>query len=126
MSVACEPAGYVAAADRNCGCSWAWHSSPGCGHFTGGALRLEPLDPSRLDIAFALVWGIGIVCAVGTAYLAKYHRLAALILMGGAGLVVCITFRLAVRTRSRPDASAGGDRDDGADPARLALAAEAP
>ena len=39
-----------------------------------------------------MVWAIGIVCAVGTAYLAKYHRLAALILMGGAGLVVCITF----------------------------------
>ena len=52
----------------------------------------EPLDPSRFDIAFALVWAIGIVCAVGTAYQAKYHRLAALILMGGAGLVVCITF----------------------------------
>ena len=35
---------------------------------------------------------VGIVCAVGTAYQAKYHRLAALILMGGAGLVTCITF----------------------------------
>ena len=39
-----------------------------------------------------MIWVIGIVCAVGTAYLAKYHRLAALILMGGAGLVVCISF----------------------------------
>ena len=38
------------------------------------------------------MWGIGMVCAIGTAYQAKYHRLAALILMGGAGLVVCITF----------------------------------
>jgi multicomponent K+:H+ antiporter subunit A len=58
----------------------------------GRGLRLEPPDPSRFDIAFALIWAIGIVCAVGTAYLAKYHRLAALILMGGAGLVVCISF----------------------------------
>ena len=58
----------------------------------GRGFRLEPPDPSRFDIAFALIWVIGIVCAVGTAYLAKYHRLAALILMGGAGLVVCISF----------------------------------
>jgi multicomponent K+:H+ antiporter subunit A len=50
----------------------------------GRGLRLEPSDPSRFEFAFALIWAIGIVCAVGTAYLAKYHRLAALILMGGA------------------------------------------
>jgi multicomponent K+:H+ antiporter subunit A len=58
----------------------------------GRGLALMPLDPSRIDVAFALVWGVGIICALGTAYQAKYHRLAALILMGGAGLVVCITF----------------------------------
>src|SRR3546814_13076081 len=40
----------------------------------------------------ALVWIVGIACAIGAAYQAKYHRLAALIHMGGAGLVVCITF----------------------------------
>ena len=44
------------------------------------------------DPAFALLWVVGIVCAVGAAYQAKYHRLAALILMGGAGLTVCLTF----------------------------------
>jgi len=31
-------------------------------------------------------------CAVGAAYQAKFHRLVALILMGGAGLVTCLTF----------------------------------
>ena len=60
-------------------------------------LYLRGLAPGRLalsdvDPAFALVWLVGIVCAVGAAYLAKYHRLAALILLGGAGLVTCITF----------------------------------
>jgi multicomponent K+:H+ antiporter subunit A len=35
---------------------------------------------------------VGAVCAVAAARLAKYHRLAALICMSGAGLAVCITF----------------------------------
>src|SRR5690606_6808066 len=48
--------------------------------------------PAAIDPAFALVWLIGAVCAVGAAYQAKFHRLAALILMGGAGLATCITF----------------------------------
>src|SRR3546814_9176297 len=47
---------------------------------------------TAVDPMLALVWAAGAVCAVGAAYHAKYHRLAALILMGGAGLVVCITF----------------------------------
>src|SRR5690606_11276238 len=34
----------------------------------------------------------GAFCAVAAAYQAKYHRLAALILMSGAGLVTCISF----------------------------------
>ena len=45
-----------------------------------------------LDLAFALVWAVGIACALGAAYQAKFHRLAALILLGGAGLVTCISF----------------------------------
>ena len=45
-----------------------------------------------LDVAFALVWAVGIACALGAAYQAKFHRLAALILLGGAGLVTCISF----------------------------------
>jgi len=46
-----------------------------------------PLSPS-----FVLLWGLGIVCAVAAAWQAKYHRLAALTLLGGAGLCTCITF----------------------------------
>ncbi|MGE0666166.1 MAG: monovalent cation/H+ antiporter subunit A [Sphingomonadales bacterium] len=42
--------------------------------------------------AFMLLWTIGIICAVAAAQQAKFHRLAAMALMGGAGLVVCITF----------------------------------
>ena len=40
----------------------------------------------------ALVWAIGAACALGAAWQAKFHRLAALILLGGTGLVVCVTF----------------------------------
>ena len=41
---------------------------------------------------FVLLWAIGIACALGAAAQGKFHRLAALILMGGAGLVTCLTF----------------------------------
>jgi multicomponent K+:H+ antiporter subunit A len=50
------------------------------------------LGSATMDVVLALVWIVGASCAVGAAYLAKFHRLAALILMGGAGLVTCITF----------------------------------
>jgi multicomponent K+:H+ antiporter subunit A len=50
------------------------------------------LPPTDFDLAFALVWAVGIACALGAAYLAKFHRLAALILLGGAGLVICVSF----------------------------------
>lgn len=50
------------------------------------------LTTETADFTFAVLWGIGIACALGAAYQAKYHRLAALILMGGAGLVTCVTF----------------------------------
>ncbi len=51
-------------------------------------------DRARLPTspAFVLLWIIGMVCAIGTAMQAKYHRLVALTLMGGAGLVTCLTF----------------------------------
>ena len=42
--------------------------------------------------AFVLLWVIGVVCAVGAAVMAKFHRLVAITLMGGAGLVTCLTF----------------------------------
>ena len=48
--------------------------------------------PASIDPALALVWLTGAGCAIGAAYQAKYHRLVALILLGGAGLVTCITF----------------------------------
>jgi multicomponent K+:H+ antiporter subunit A len=47
---------------------------------------------SDVDLAFALVWAVGIAFAVGAAYQAKFHRFAALVLLGGAGLVTCISF----------------------------------
>ncbi len=47
---------------------------------------------SGVDPVFAGLWLIGICLAIGTAYLAKYHRLASLIMLGGVGLIVCISF----------------------------------
>jgi multicomponent K+:H+ antiporter subunit A len=51
-------------------------------------------DRARLPAspAFVLLWGIGMVCAVGAALTAKFHRLVALTMLGGAGLVTCLTF----------------------------------
>ncbi|MCF3641136.1 monovalent cation/H+ antiporter subunit A [Rhizobium sp. TRM95111] len=49
--------------------------------------RLAEVDP-----VFAVLWLAGMACAVGAAHQAKYHRLAALVLLGGAGLVTCLTF----------------------------------
>lgn len=42
--------------------------------------------------AFALLWLVGGLCALGAAWKAKFHRMASLIMMGGAGLVTCLTF----------------------------------
>ncbi len=47
---------------------------------------------SVFDPAFAVLWISGAGCAIAAACLAKYHRLAALILTGGAGLATCVTF----------------------------------
>ncbi|MQY48054.1 monovalent cation/H+ antiporter subunit A [Rhizobiales bacterium RZME27] len=52
----------------------------------------RPFAFSGVDPMFAVIWAIGICLAIGTAFLAKYHRLAALVLLGGVGLTVCITF----------------------------------
>ena len=54
---------------------------------TWGDKMLTPVDTS-----FVVLWIIGITCAFAAAWQAKYHRLAALMLMGGSGLVTCITF----------------------------------
>ncbi|WP_157073807.1 monovalent cation/H+ antiporter subunit A [Sphingomonas soli] len=45
-----------------------------------------------VDPGFAVIWVVGGACAIGAAWQAKYHRLAALILMAGAGLASCISF----------------------------------
>ena len=41
---------------------------------------------------FAILWVIGGACAIGAALMAKFHRLVAITLVGGAGLVTCVTF----------------------------------
>ncbi len=55
--------------------------------FGPGNLPATPVDP-----VLALVWVVGAGFALGTAWQAKFHRLAAVMLLGGVGLVVCITF----------------------------------
>lgn len=52
----------------------------------GGRASL-PLSP-----AFAVLWLLGGFSAMAAAWQAKYHRMAALTLLGGAGLCTCITF----------------------------------
>jgi multicomponent K+:H+ antiporter subunit A len=47
-----------------------------------------------IEPLFAVMWFIGCACAVAAAWQAKYHRLAALILVGGTGIVVSLTFLL--------------------------------
>ena len=42
--------------------------------------------------SFTMLWLLGASCALAAAWQAKYHRMAALTLIGGAGLCVCITF----------------------------------
>jgi multicomponent K+:H+ antiporter subunit A len=51
-------------------------------------------DRARVPVApgFALLWLIGAACAIGAARQARFHRLAALTMLGAVGLVLCITF----------------------------------
>ena len=63
-----------------------------------GFLAVQPppapvaMHGMHVDPAFALLWLLGIACAIGAATQAKFQRMAALILTAGTGLVVCITF----------------------------------
>jgi multicomponent K+:H+ antiporter subunit A len=52
-----------------------------------GGMPLTPLNP-----VFAVLWLVGASCALGAANQGKFHRLAALIMVGGAGLVTALTF----------------------------------
>src|SRR5690606_20065052 len=47
---------------------------------------------TSFDVTFALIWAVGGTCALAAAYQGKFHRFAALIFMGGAGLVTCVSF----------------------------------
>jgi len=53
---------------------------------------LDAFASREFNPLFAVLWLIGAGCAVGAAYKAKYHRLAALSMVGGTGIVTAITF----------------------------------
>ncbi|MCC7080853.1 MAG: monovalent cation/H+ antiporter subunit A [Burkholderiales bacterium] len=55
-------------------------------------LDFAVLPAGSPDFALAMLWAVGMACALGAAWQAKFHRLAALILTGGAGLATCLTF----------------------------------
>jgi multicomponent K+:H+ antiporter subunit A len=58
-----------------------------------GAGDVMPQPSLRgLDPVLGTLWAIGALCAVSAAYQAKFHRLAAVILMSGAGLATCLSF----------------------------------
>jgi multicomponent K+:H+ antiporter subunit A len=52
----------------------------------------EAMRRTEATPAFAVMWLIGGACAIGAAWQAKYHRFAALVMLGGAGIVTCLTF----------------------------------
>ncbi len=54
--------------------------------------RLPELSPDTYDWLFAGAWLIGGACAVAAAWLAKFRRLTALILVGGTGIVASLSF----------------------------------
>jgi multicomponent K+:H+ antiporter subunit A len=58
------------------------------------ARGVVPAGPDFLtaDPAFVALWALGGICAVAAAQQAKFHRLVALILLGGTGLITCVTF----------------------------------
>ena len=60
--------------------------------FLGPGAVFAGARPSPLDPLFLLLWLSGAACAVGAAVQAKFHRLAALVLVGGVGLATCLTF----------------------------------
>ncbi len=57
-----------------------------------GSVQLGTRGNLPLSPAFALLWLVGGLCALGAAWKAKFHRMASLIMMGGAGLATCLTF----------------------------------
>jgi len=59
---------------------------------TLGGVGPLPLSWSNVEPGPALIWVVGMICAAGAATQAKYHRLVALMLLGGAGLATSATF----------------------------------
>ena len=51
-----------------------------------------PVPDTLIDPIFGLLWILGGACAIAAAALAKFHRLVALVMIGGAGLATCISF----------------------------------
>ncbi|NHC61114.1 monovalent cation/H+ antiporter subunit A [Paenalcaligenes suwonensis] len=51
-----------------------------------------PQQSTTMDPLFALMWIAGAACAIGAAYQAKFHRPAALLLSGAAGLITSLTY----------------------------------
>ena len=63
----------------------------GLAPFCARGVRAEA-PPAAFDYVFGMIWVVGIACALAAAFQAKFHRLAALILLGGSGLITCISF----------------------------------
>jgi len=59
---------------------------------SGHGLVWGERPPMPMSTVFATLWLVGIAGAVGAAWQAKYHRLAALTMMAIAGLATCLTF----------------------------------
>ncbi|MBN9033627.1 monovalent cation/H+ antiporter subunit A [Rhizobium sp. YJ-22] len=57
-----------------------------------GGFHARQLSFTGPDMIFTMIWAIGSFAALGAAFQAKYHRLAALMMLGGAGLMTCLTF----------------------------------
>ena len=53
---------------------------------------LASVSLAQIDPLFSLLWLIGGGCAIAAAWKAKYHRLAALLLVGGTGIATSLTF----------------------------------
>lgn len=64
----------------------------GAGPLIAAGLTFGPHRYGTADLVFAGLWSVGVICAIAAASLAKFHRLAALALLGGTGLVTCLTF----------------------------------
>ncbi|HET7155418.1 MAG TPA: hydrogen gas-evolving membrane-bound hydrogenase subunit E, partial [Hyphomicrobiaceae bacterium] len=64
----------------------------GASPFYARGVEIAGPAPTGSNFAFGMIWAVGIACAFAAAYQAKFHRFAALILLGGAGLMTCVSF----------------------------------